>query len=131
MMVQLNQAKAARCESHSLSGGAPAAGLRAADGKRQAERSGTYPQKMAQVREQIDILVNELAELEKEESWLLVSSLSNMEAYFAQQEKALHEVRASLEHQVSEAQLDSQPDYLACQYALARTSCGSIASVSN
>jgi hypothetical protein len=30
-----------------------------------------------------------------------------MEAYFAQQEKALHEVRASLEHQVSEAQLDS------------------------
>ena len=48
-----------------------------------------------------------LAELEKEESWLLVSSLSNMEAYFAQQEKALHEVRASLEHQVSEAQLDS------------------------
>ena len=51
--------------------------------------------------------VNELAELEKEESWLLVSSLSNMEAYFAQQEKALHEVRASLEHQVSEAQLES------------------------
>ena len=45
--------------------------------------------------------------LEKEESWLLVSSLNNMEAYFAQQEKALHEVRASLEHQVSEAQLDS------------------------
>ncbi|MDU3926469.1 MAG: DNA repair protein, partial [Enterobacter asburiae] len=63
--------------------------------------------KMAQVREQIDILVNELAELEKEESWLLVSSLNNMEAYFAQQEKALNEVRASLEHQVSEAQLDS------------------------
>ena len=37
---------------------------------------------------------------------LLVSSLSNMEAYFAQQEKALKEVCASLEHQVSEAQLD-------------------------
>ncbi|RAV23552.1 DNA repair protein, partial [Staphylococcus warneri] len=35
-----------------------------------------------------------------------VSSLSNMEAYFAQQEKALKEVCASLEHQVSEAQLD-------------------------
>ena len=43
--------------------------------------------KMAQVREQIDTLVNELAELEKEESRLLVSSLSNMEAYFAQQER--------------------------------------------
>lgn len=53
---------------------------------------------MAQVREQIDTLVNELAELEKRKSRLLVSSLSNMEAYFAQQEKALHEVRASLEH---------------------------------
>ncbi len=62
--------------------------------------------KMAQVREQIDTTVNELAELEKEESRLLVSSLSNMEAYFAQQEKALREVCASLEHQVSEAQLD-------------------------
>ncbi|MEG7486363.1 DNA repair protein, partial [Enterobacter hormaechei] len=62
--------------------------------------------KIGQVSEQIDTLVNELAELEKEESWLLVSSLSNMEAYFAQQEKALKEVCASLEHQVSEAQLD-------------------------
>ncbi|MNP72413.1 hypothetical protein D3C76_1689650 [compost metagenome] len=62
--------------------------------------------KMAQVREQIDTLVNELAELEKEESWLLVSSLSNMESYFAQQEKALHDVRSALEHQVNEAQLD-------------------------
>lgn len=62
--------------------------------------------KMAQVREQIDTLVSELAELEKEESWLLVSSLSNMEAWFAQQEKALTEVRAALEHQVNEAQLD-------------------------
>ncbi len=48
---------------------------------------------MAQVREQIDTPVNELAELEKEESRLLVSSLSNMEAYFAQQEKALRGMR--------------------------------------
>ncbi|MNB69719.1 hypothetical protein D3C75_162510 [compost metagenome] len=58
------------------------------------------------MREQIDTLVSELAELEKEESWLLVSSLSNMDVYFAQQEKALHEVRAALQHQVSTAQLD-------------------------
>lgn len=50
--------------------------------------------------------MNELAELEKRNR-LLVSSLSNMEAYFAQQEKALYDVRASLEHQVNEAQLDS------------------------
>jgi len=63
--------------------------------------------KMAQVREQIDTLVSELAELEKEESWLLVSTLNNMESYFTQQEKALREVRTALEHQVNEAQLDS------------------------
>ena len=62
---------------------------------------------MAQVRVQIDTLVSELAELEKEESWLLVSTLNNMESYFTQQEKALREVRTALEHQVNEAQLDS------------------------
>ncbi len=54
-----------RRQSHSFSGGAPAAGLRAADGQRQAERSGSASAKMAQVREQIDTLVNELAELRK------------------------------------------------------------------
>jgi DnaJ-domain-containing protein 1 len=95
MMVQLNQAKqrgdvktirslVARLQQ----GFEP---LMASDRLNDLER---IRKKMAQVREQIDILVNELAELEKE-SWLLVSSLNNMEAYFAQQEKALHEVRAS------------------------------------
>ncbi|EKY3998294.1 DNA repair protein [Enterobacter roggenkampii] len=108
MMVQLNQAKqrgdvkAIRSLVARLQQGFEP--LMASDRLNDLER---IRKKMAQVREQIDILVNELAELEKEESWLLVSSLSNMEAYFAQQEKALHEVRASLEHQVSEAQLDS------------------------
>ena len=63
--------------------------------------------KMAQVREQIDTLVSELAELEKEESWLLVSSQVNMDAWFTQQEKALNEVRTALERQVSDAQLDA------------------------
>ena len=108
MMVQLNRAKqrgdvkAIRSLVARLQQGFEP--LMASDRLNDLER---IRKKMAQVREQIDILVNELAELEKEESWLLVSSLSNMEAYFAQQEKALHEVRASLEHQVSEAQLDS------------------------
>ena len=108
MMVQLNQAKqrgdvkAIRSLVARLQQGFEP--LMASDRLNDLER---IRKKMAQVREQIDILVNELAELEKEESWLLVSSLNNMEAYFAQQEKALHEVRASLEHQVSEAQLDS------------------------
>lgn len=108
MMVQLNQAKqrgdvktirslVARLQQ----GFEP---LMASDRLNDLER---IRKKMAQVREQIDTLVNELAELEKEESWLLVSSLSNMEAYFAQQEKALKEVCASLEHQVNEAQMDS------------------------
>jgi DnaJ-domain-containing protein 1 len=107
MMVQLNQAKqrgdvkAIRSLVARLHQGLEP--LMASDRLNDLTR---IRKKMAQVREQIDTLVSELAELEKEESWLLVSSLSNMEAYFAQQEKALHEVRASLEHQVSEAQLD-------------------------
>lgn len=108
MMVQLNQAKqrgdvkAIRSLVARLQQGFEP--LMASDRLNDLER---IRKKMAQVREQIDTLVNELAELEKEESWLLVSSLSNMEAYFVQQEKALHDVRASLEHQVSEAQLDT------------------------
>lgn len=108
MMVQLNQAKqrgdvkAIRSLVARLQKGFEP--LMASDRLNDLER---IRKKMTQVREQIDTLVNELAELEKEESWLLVSSLNNMEAYFAQQEKALHDVRAALEHQVSEAQLDS------------------------
>jgi len=108
MMVQLNQAKqrgdvkAIRSLVARLQQGFEP--LMASDRLNDLER---IRKKMNQVREQIDTLVNELAELEKEESWLLVSSLSNMEAYFAQQEKALNDVRASLEHQVNEAQLDS------------------------
>lgn len=61
---------------------------------------------MAQVREQIDTPGERAGRAGERRVPLLVSSLSNMEAYFAQQEKALKEVCASLEHQVSEAQLD-------------------------
>ena len=61
---------------------------------------------MAQVREQIDTRVNELAELEKEESAARPRRSAIWKPTFAQQEKALKEVCASLEHQVSEAQLD-------------------------
>lgn len=108
MMVQLNQAKhrgdvkAIRSLVARLHQGFEP--MMASDRLNDLER---IRKKMAQVREQIDILVAELAELEKEESWLLVSSLSNMDAYFTQQEKALSEVRAALERQVSEAQLDA------------------------
>ena len=108
MMVQLNQAKhrgdvkAIRSLVARLHQGFEP--MMASDRLNDLER---IRKKMAQVREQIDTLVAELAELEKEESWLLVSSLSNMDAYFTQQEKALSEVRASLERQVSEAQLEA------------------------
>ena len=83
MMVQLNQAKqrgdvkAIRSLVARLQQGFEP--MMASDRLNDLER---IRKKMAQVREQIDTLVNELAELEKEESWLLVSSLSNMEAYF-------------------------------------------------
>lgn len=108
MMVQLNQAKhrgdvkAIRSLVARLHQGFEP--MMASDRLNDLER---IRKKMAQVREQIDTLVAELAELEKEESWLLVSSLSNMDAYFTQQEKALSEVRAALERQVSDAQLDA------------------------
>ena len=108
MMVQLNQAKqrgdvkAIRSLVARLQQGFEP--IMASDRLNDLER---IRKKMAQVREQIDTLVSELAELEKEESWLLVSTLNNMESYFNQQEKALREVRTALEHQVNEAQLDS------------------------
>lgn len=108
MMVQLNQAKqrgdvkAIRSLVARLQQGFEP--IMASDRLNDLER---IRKKMAQVREQIDTLVNELAELEKEESWLLVSTLNNMESYFTQQEKALREVRTALELQVNEAQLDS------------------------
>lgn len=108
MMVQLNQAKqrgdvkAIRSLVARLQQGFEP--IMASDRLNDLER---IRKKMAQVREQIDTLLSELAELEKEESWLLVSTLNNMESYFTQQEKALREVRTALEHQVNEAQLDS------------------------
>jgi len=108
MMVQLNQAKqrgdvkAIRSLVARLQQGFEP--IMASDRLNDLER---IRKKMVQVREQIDTLVSELSELEKEESWLLVSTLNNMESYFNQQEKALREVRTALEHQVNEAQLDS------------------------
>ncbi|WP_449545172.1 DNA repair protein [Lelliottia amnigena] len=108
MMVQLNQAKqrgdvkAIRSLVARLQQGFEP--IMASDRLNDLER---IRKKMAQVREQIDTLVSELAELEKEESWLLVSTLNNMESYFTQQEKTLREVRTALELQVNEAQLDS------------------------
>jgi predicted nucleic acid-binding Zn-ribbon protein len=58
------------------------------------------------VKQHIASLIDELNALEKEESWQLVSSLTDQEGYFRQQEKALAEIRQSLEQQVSEAEYD-------------------------
>jgi len=108
MMVQLNQAKhrgdvkAIRSLVARLHQGFEP--VMASDRLNDLER---IRKKMVQVREQIDTLVSELAELEREESWLLVSSQVNMDAWFTQQEKALNEVRTALERQVSDAQLDA------------------------
>jgi len=63
-------------------------------------------QRIAEVKQHIASLIEELATLEKEESWQLVSSLGDRETYFRQQEKALGEIRQTLEQQVSEAEYD-------------------------
>lgn len=63
-------------------------------------------QRIHEVKQHIASLIDELNALEKEESWQLVSSLTDQEGYFRQQEKALAEIRQSLEQQVSEAEYD-------------------------
>lgn len=63
-------------------------------------------QRIHEVKQHIASLIDELNVLEKEESWQLVSSLTDQEGYFRQQEKALAEIRQSLEQQVSEAEYD-------------------------
>ncbi|WP_044179810.1 DNA repair protein [Phytobacter massiliensis] len=63
-------------------------------------------QRIEEVKQHIASLIDELNALEKEESWQLVSSLTDQEGYFRQQEKALAEIRQTLEQQVSEAEYD-------------------------
>ncbi|PDO86186.1 coiled-coil domain-containing protein [Kosakonia pseudosacchari] len=63
-------------------------------------------QRILEVKQHIASLIEELATLEKEESWQLISTLGDRETYFRQQEKALAEIRQTLEQQVSEAEYD-------------------------
>lgn len=106
-MVQLNQArqrgdlKAIRSILSRLQKGLEP--LMASDRLNDLQR---LRQRIAEVKQHIASLIDELAALEKEESWQLVSSLGDQESYFSQQEKALAEIRQALEQQVSEAEFD-------------------------
>lgn len=56
--------------------------------------------KIQQLRIQIDALLKEIAELEAENAWRLAASVRDKEAYFSEQERALSEIRDTLESQV-------------------------------
>ncbi|XTZ38974.1 DNA repair protein [Salmonella enterica] len=107
MMVQLNQARqrgdvsAIRSILTRLQKGLEP--LMASDRLNDLQR---LRERIIEVKQHITSLIEELAGLEKEESWLLVSSLGDQETYFRQQEKALAEIRQALEQQVSEAEFD-------------------------
>ncbi|MBS1205203.1 MAG: repair protein [Proteobacteria bacterium] len=107
MMVQLNQARqrgdisAIRAILTRLQKGLEP--LMASDRLNDLQR---LRQRITEVKQHIASLIEELATLDKEESWLLVSSLGDRETYFRQQEKALGEIRQTLEQQVSEAEYD-------------------------
>lgn len=106
-MVQLNQArqrgdlKAIRSILSRLQKGLEP--LMASDRLNDLQR---LRQRIGEVKQHITSLIEELAALEEEESWQLVSSLGDQETYFSQQEKALNEIRQALEQQVSEAEYD-------------------------
>lgn len=63
-------------------------------------------QRILEVKQHIASLIEELNALEKEESWQLVSTLTDQESYFRQQEKALGEIRQTLEQQVNNAEYE-------------------------
>ncbi|MGG7448258.1 DNA repair protein [Kosakonia oryzendophytica] len=107
MMVQLNQARergdlsAIRSLLTRLQQGFDP--LMASDRLNDLQR---LRQRVVEVKQHIATLIEELAALEKEETWQLVSTLGDQETYFRQQEKALAELRQTLEQQVSEAEYD-------------------------
>ena len=107
MMVQLNQARqrgdlsAIRSILTRLQKGLEP--LMASDRLNDLQR---LRQRIVEVKQHIASLIEELATLEKEESWQLISTLGDRETYFRQQEKALAEIRQTLEQQVSEAEYD-------------------------
>ncbi|WP_171922295.1 DnaJ family molecular chaperone [Salmonella bongori] len=60
--------------------------------------------KIRQLRPQIDALLKEITQLETENAWRLASSVTDKEAYFSEQERALTEIRNSLEAQVQQVE---------------------------
>lgn len=63
-------------------------------------------QKIQQLRIQIDALLKEIAALEAENAWRLATSVRDKEAYFSEQERALAELRDTLETQVKHVEQD-------------------------
>ncbi|EFR9064250.1 molecular chaperone DnaJ [Salmonella enterica] len=60
--------------------------------------------KIRQLRTQIDALLKEITQLETENAWRLASSVADKEAYFSEQERALTEIRNTLEVQVQQVE---------------------------
>ena len=62
--------------------------------------------KISDTQQQITSLQAEMLTLEKEKSWLLVSTLADPQAYFRQQEKALSNTITTLRKRIFESGLD-------------------------
>ena len=60
--------------------------------------------KIQQLREQINALLKEITELEAENAWRLATSVTDKEAYFSDQQRALTEIRNTLEQQVQQVE---------------------------
>ncbi|HCL5343440.1 TPA: DNA repair protein [Salmonella enterica] len=101
MMVQLNQARqnadlaAIRALLMQLQSGLEP--MMASDRLNNLEH---LRHKIRQLRTQIDALLKEITQLETENAWRLASSVADKEAYFSEQERALTEIRNTLEAQV-------------------------------
>ena len=60
--------------------------------------------KIQQLREHINALLKEITELEAENAWRLATSVTDKEAYFFDQQRALTEIRNTLEQQVQQVE---------------------------
>lgn len=105
MMVQLNQARqnadlaAIRALLTQLQSGLEP--MMASDRLNNLEH---LRHKIRQLRTQIDALLKEITQLETENAWRLASSVADKEAYFSEQERALTEIRNTLEAQVQQVE---------------------------
>ncbi|ECW8872756.1 DNA repair protein [Salmonella enterica] len=105
MMVQLNQARqnadlaAIRALLTQLQSGLEP--MMASDRLNNLEH---LRNKIRQLRTQIDALLKEITQLETENAWRLASSVTDKEVYFSEQERALTEIRNTLEAQVQQVE---------------------------